>query len=447
MHVHLTGLPAQRSATVLPIVAASPSDPGTSRRRVLAVMPDWPWPATTGGRMRAVAIVEALGAFADVTVLATQDPQGDAPAAWRSATAAFARRHASVPARLADAGVGLLLGRHVALQRAIASGMPGAFSNLIAGARPALVILGRGFGGPFIEIARQHGARVVLEADESLVDYNRSILRSKSTARARLRAAMDLLAVGRMERRDFTRADEVWLANESELARVQASLPSVKLRLVPNIAPPIPFEPAGPVNAVGFVGFFRHPPNEEAAGYLARSVMPVVRAKGGPGDLRLIGRDPTNGLLALAARDSHVAVTGEVADVVPELRAAGVLAMPITSGGGSRIKALEAAAAGVPIVSTAFGMAGLALLAGRDFLDAESPSAFAEAITALANDADLRERLTSNARAAVAANHSREALARAIQDAIARVPGTCRGVVDPLGLRRRRIWLPRDGER
>lgn len=400
------------------IVAAIASQPKTSRRRVLAVVPDWPWPASTGGRWRTAGIVDALRTASDVTLLATTDPEAVAPAPWRTAVAAFARRHASARARLADLGIGVIRGRHVALQRAIASGMSSAFAEIVARERPAVVILGRGFGGPFITIAKAAGARVILEADESLIVYNRSILLSQAAARARLRAAVDLLAVLRMEGRDFNRADEVWLSNAEELARVKAARPAVNLRLVPNIAPALAFEPAGPINAVGFVGFFRHPPNEEAAMTLAVSVMPLLRAKEGPAELRLIGRDPTQRLLALASRESQVIVTGEVPDVVPELRAAGVLAMPIRSGGGSRIKALEAAAAGVPIVSTAFGMSGLALLAGRDFLRAESPTAFAEAITALANDAELRERLTSNARAAVVANHSSEALARVIRDAI-----------------------------
>ena len=412
----------QSSATVPVIVAAIASGPGTSRSRVLAVVPDWPWPASTGGRWRTAAIVEAVRTASDVTLLATSDPEGVAPARWRAAVAAFAKRHASGRARLADLGVGVIRGRHVALQRAIASGMPHAFAEVVARERPAAVILGRGFGGPFIAIAKSHGAHVILEADESLIDCNRSILRSQAGARARLRAAVDLLAVLRMERRDFSRADEVWLSNAEELKRVKATRPAVNLRLVLNIPPALTFEPPGPIHAVGFVGFYRHSPNAEAAMYLAESVMPALRANGGPTELRLIGRDPTRPLLALVARDPHVTLTGEVADVVPELRAAGVLAMPIRSGAGSRIKALEAAAAGVPIVSTAFGMSGLALLPGRDFLPAESAADFADAITSLARDPGLRQRLTSNARAAVAANHSREALAGVVQDALARRP-------------------------
>ena len=135
-------------------------------------------------------------------------------------------------------------------------------------------------------------------------------------------------------------------------------------------------------------------------------------------DIRLIGRDPTPRLRAMAARDPHVIVTGEVPDVLPELRAAGVLAMPIASGAGSRIKALEAAAAGIPIVSTAFGMSGLAMTPHEDFLLAESPAEFADAIAALVRDADLRTRLAHNARARVTEEHARESLDRIIKTAV-----------------------------
>jgi glycosyl transferase family 1 len=404
------------------IVADLASAPGTRRRRVLFITPDWPWPSTTGGRARARAIIDALRSSADVTVLAAEDPDALAPTTWGAACRRFAQRHASTPARLADIALGLLSGRHVALQRAIASGMPAVFWEIVARERPDLVILSRGFGGPFVSIAKRAGATVVLEADESLVAYNRSILTSTASRQARLRAAVDLMAVGRMERHDFSLSDGVWLGNDDEVPSLAAVYPFANLRVVPSVAPAVAYVPPGPVNAVGLVAFFRHPPNEEAALFLADSVMPILRARGGPQELRLIGRDPTKPLVERAADNAWITVTGEVADPVSELRAAGVLAMPITSGGGTRIKAIEAAAAGVPIVSTHFGVSGLGLEPGRDYLRAELPTEFADAIATLAADPDLRARMTESARASIEEAHSAEALRRIIREVLEDLP-------------------------
>jgi glycosyltransferase involved in cell wall biosynthesis len=223
-----------------------------------------------------------------------------------------------------------------------------------------------------------------------------------------------------MERRDFAKADEVWAGSESErgpLAWVSAPTP---VRVVPNIAPAgtAPTGASGPIRQIAFVGSYNHPPNEEAAIELLTSIMPAIRAAGGPAELVLIGRDPTRRMRRLAARDPLVTIAANVADTGVPLFAAGLLVMPIRSGGGSRIKALEAAALGVPVVSTSFGIAGLELRAGTDVLTAETPREFAEAVRSLQRDPQLRHALVANARRSVEAHHSVAALAGAVEASI-----------------------------
>jgi glycosyltransferase involved in cell wall biosynthesis len=67
-------------------------------------------------------------------------------------------------------------------------------------------------------------------------------------------------------------------------------------------------------------------------------------------------------------------------------------------GGGVRFKALEAMAAGVPIVSTPLGMEGIAAEPGRHYLAAETAADFADAVGRLLNDAALRAALAERAR-------------------------------------------------
>ena len=87
--------------------------------------------------------------------------------------------------------------------------------------------------------------------------------------------------------------------------------------------------------------------------------MPVVRAAGGPSELVLIGSEPTAAITAAARLQDGVRLTGAVEDVIPELQQAGVLVVPLRAGGGTRIKILEAMAAGVPVISTPLGLEGL----------------------------------------------------------------------------------------
>jgi glycosyltransferase involved in cell wall biosynthesis len=70
-------------------------------------------------------------------------------------------------------------------------------------------------------------------------------------------------------------------------------------------------------------------------------------------------------------------------------------------GSGSRLKVLEALAAGVPVVSTRLGMEGIAVNAEEYALVAETPQAFADAVLRLLGDGVLAARLAARGRALV----------------------------------------------
>src|SRR5439155_18512255 len=98
-----------------------------------------------------------------------------------------------------------------------------------------------------------------------------------------------------------------------------------------------------------YVGAMSWRPNAQAAIFLAKEVLPVVRRTIAEARLRIVGRDPPAELLALRGLPG-VEVTGGVPDVVPYFAEAQMLAVPLESGGGTRLKILEAFAAGLPVV-------------------------------------------------------------------------------------------------
>jgi glycosyltransferase involved in cell wall biosynthesis len=102
--------------------------------------------------------------------------------------------------------------------------------------------------------------------------------------------------------------------------------------------------------------------------------------------LVLVGRDPAPEVRALAA--PGVEVTGTVPDVRPYVAAARVAVAPLRSGGGTRLKILEALDAGRPVVATSVGVSGLDDLVGDGVVVADDPAAMAAEIgTLLADDA------------------------------------------------------------
>jgi glycosyltransferase involved in cell wall biosynthesis len=83
-----------------------------------------------------------------------------------------------------------------------------------------------------------------------------------------------------------------------------------------------------------------------------------------------------------------------------------VAVVPLRIGSGSRLKALEAMAAGRPVVGTTIGLGGLDLLHGRDALVADRPVQLAEAIVRCLEDRALAARLAASGRRLVEQRYS-----------------------------------------
>jgi polysaccharide biosynthesis protein PslH len=145
-----------------------------------------------------------------------------------------------------------------------------------------------------------------------------------------------------------------------------------------------------------FVGNFDHPPNVEAALRLAGRIMPLLKRSCPEARLVLVGKNPPAEVLALKASD--VLVTGEVPSVQPYLREATIFVAPIESGGGTRIKLIEAMASGMAVVTTPLGARGLGATADEHLLVAEEDDAFAAAAHRAMTDPALRARLGRAAR-------------------------------------------------
>jgi glycosyltransferase involved in cell wall biosynthesis len=94
---------------------------------------------------------------------------------------------------------------------------------------------------------------------------------------------------------------------------------------------------------------------------------------------------------------SNVTLTGFVEDVRPLIARSSVSIVPIISGGGTRVKILEAMALHTPVVTTHKGAEGLEVKHGLNILIADTPDEFAGNISRLLNDPDMRQKQANNA--------------------------------------------------
>jgi glycosyltransferase involved in cell wall biosynthesis len=155
-----------------------------------------------------------------------------------------------------------------------------------------------------------------------------------------------------------------------------------------------------------FTGAFSYYPNSEAAMRLIREILPLVRLSHPAVRLCLVGRHPTPAMLAAAKVDPAIVVTGAVPSVMPYFHSEAIAVVPLAFGSGTRLKILEAFAAGVPVVSTAKGAEGIDAKDGYHLLLRESPAALAAAAVQLWEDAALRSRMVANAGLLVAGEYS-----------------------------------------
>lgn len=159
--------------------------------------------------------------------------------------------------------------------------------------------------------------------------------------------------------------------------------------------------PADGVPTVVFTGSMDWEANVDGIRFYIEEVWPLVRAKVPEARLRVVGKNPPAALVQRQV--PGVSFTGFVDDVRDHARDAQAFVIPLRVGGGTRIKAFEAMAMGLPVVSTSIGIEGLEVEAGVHFLRADGAEALAEATLQLIADGTLRLKLSRAARELVEA--------------------------------------------
>jgi glycosyltransferase involved in cell wall biosynthesis len=213
---------------------------------------------------------------------------------------------------------------------------------------------------------------------------------------------------------------------EADQAAVEALKPAARIVRIP-LGTDIPDEPLDPTGSLPpsllFVGNFLHPPNVDAALRLVRSIFPKVQVRYPDLHLYLVGEQPPGELTRMAAPTTHI--TGRVPDPTPYLDQAAVFVAPLQSGGGMRVKVLEALAAGKAIVATPRAVEGLSVVHGEQVYLGETDDDFARAIVELLDAPERRLGLASRARAWACAHLGWDA-------SVAEYEALYSGLIDPL---------------
>lgn len=374
--------------------------PGPERSKVLCLLPGVPIPANTGGALRTLDILRALDEAFDLQVLTWERRGEDGPALARllNGSVRVVRRANRIDAAVAEAA-------------ALAAGLPAGYSRY--GWDPLSLreqLNERRFDAihfdhlhtalcwPLVRMLQPQAA-LVLDAHNVEAEIVQRLAESRPPWQRRA-LLWQARRVRGLENRTAREMDLVIACSERD-AQAFRSMGARRVCVVPNGIPPLSQSLVAQRRDLVFVGSLDWRPNADAVLELAREIWPRCRDLLPGARLVLVGRNPPPAVLSLAARD--VIVTGNVPSVQPYLDGAFATAIPLRAGSGTRIKILEAWAAGVPVVACRIAAEGLPCRDDVDVLLAEEPRDFAHALVRLWRDRPLAERLIAAGRRTVTA--------------------------------------------
>ncbi|WP_166259640.1 glycosyltransferase [Marinobacter salicampi] len=167
-------------------------------------------------------------------------------------------------------------------------------------------------------------------------------------------------------------------------------------------------------DTVIFAGGLSWYPNLDAMRYFTGSVWPKLKERNKKVKMLLVGRNPPQEFKKLSSGDFNV--TGFVDDVRPYMEAASCYVCPIRTGGGTKLKVLDAMAMGVPLVAHPFSCVGIPVKDEKHVLFAETPEEFVAQIQRVLTDSDLASRLAANGRQLVVEEFSFKTIGKRLSD-------------------------------
>lgn len=157
-------------------------------------------------------------------------------------------------------------------------------------------------------------------------------------------------------------------------------------------------------HALVFTGKMDYRPNVDAVCWFANDILPLIHRHVPDARLYVVGQKPHPRLERLR-RHRQIEITGWVRDVQPFLCGASLYVAPLRMGSGTRLKLLEAMAAGRAVVATTTAISGMLPSVREVLVVADQPDQMASAVIALLQDPRRRQALGQAAQAFVKAHY------------------------------------------
>jgi len=367
--------------------------------RILWLVPFPIWPPDNGGKIRAANLVRGVvGQGHEVDVWCLTDAQVASPPPELSGVSLRIlepRSRSTVGAKVAAVLSPLPTPAWALRSRPI-------LAALAEHAPWDLVVLEQSIPGALVPELSERHPRWVLSSQNLEWQLMRQIADRLENPLTRLRFAFDAWKFKRLERSLAGSAAAVVAVSQRDADGFRSLAQSAVVQICPNGVDPEFFgfvdhtKPRGArLLMTGTLGYY---PNLDASLWMLEEIFPLIRRRLPEATLSLVGSLVPPELQRHHRPEDGITIAGNVPDVRPYQADADVFVMPLRLGGGTRLKALEALATGLPVVSTRLGVEGLGLEERGLVALGETPAELASAVEQAVTDSALRARVVREGR-------------------------------------------------
>jgi glycosyltransferase involved in cell wall biosynthesis len=349
--------------------------------RALWIAPEAPYPLRGGGSLRSAAVFEYLKRRYEVDSVLFREPDAPAPScpgAARMLVIDLPSHSRALPAKVIRNTSRFFRSVPPLVDRFAGTGT--AIADFVRDYRYAVGVIEHFWCAPYWEQIAPHCSRTVLDLHN---------IESEWHDRCAAAEAWPFSVALRGFARACRRLEREWLPRYSILlAASAADAAKTGTRFVyPNTIPYRAEPSRSNEAAVVFSGNMEYLPNRQALHWFGKFIWPLLESRHRGLRWLVVGRQAAR----FAAENAEPVDSPD--DAVAEIARAQVAVVPLLSGSGTRLKIIEAWAAGVPVVSTAVGAEGLGAVPGTHLLIADRPAEFAHAVGELLASEVLRNRI------------------------------------------------------
>ena len=366
--------------------------------RALFLSAEAPYPAIGGGPLRSASLLEYLARSYSVHAIVFRQPGEPDPSLAippgrvEKLDTIELPYHSKRPAvRAARNALRLLKKRPPLLDRF--SGAARQLAALLTGQQYETAMIEHFWCAPYSEQVRPHARKVALDLHNIESVWHRSLAGSESVLRSWVLRRFATASVA-LERIWLPKFDSILATSTTEAEFARNLAPGAKVFVYPNSLPETAQPPRLDQQEIVFSGNLEYPPNISAVRYFRESIWPALESRWPELKWRIVGKNP-DAIRTLVAGHPRIELTGFVEDAVAVLAQCQVAVVPLLAGSGTRVKILEAWAAGTPVVSTTLGAEGLDCADDKHILLADDPKKFADEVSRLLASPEDRLRIGS----------------------------------------------------